>query len=107
MVGYDFMTVNLSSYVITHTTHPVWGKLPAILEAFEKYPEAEWIWWLDIDAIIMSPEVDLYASFLSPSVIQSKLVEGESILVLDDTHQPVKSGLLTTVLPPFRIRVNN
>ena len=91
------MTVNLSSYLITHTTHPVWGKLPAILEAFEKYPQAEWVWWLDIDAIIMSPDVDLYSSFLNPSIIQSKLVQGEPILILDNTFQPVKSGLFTTV----------
>jgi hypothetical protein len=75
----------------------VWGKLPAILEAFEKYPQAEWVWWLDIDAIIMSPNIDLYSSFLNPSIIQSKLVQGESILILDNTFQPVKSGLFTTV----------
>jgi galactosyl transferase GMA12/MNN10 family len=100
------MTVNLSSYLITHTTHPVWGKLPAILEAFEKYPDAEWVWWLDIDAIIMSPDTDLYTSFLSPSIIQSKLVQGESILILDDTHTPVRSGLLTTVCTPSCVKVD-
>ncbi len=96
-LGYDFMTVNLSSYLITHTTHPVWGKLPAILEAFEKYPQAEWVWWLDIDAIIMSPEVDLYTSFLDPSIIQSKLAIGDPILILDDLHSPIRSGLQTSV----------
>jgi hypothetical protein len=74
VVDYDLMTVDLSSFEITQTTHAVWGKLPAIISAFEKYPHAEWVWWLDIDAIIMNPEIDLYEHLLDPAALQTKLV---------------------------------
>jgi hypothetical protein len=98
-VGYDFMTVDLASYVITHTTHPVWGKLPAILEAFAKYSNAEWIWWLDNDAIIMTPEIDLHRHLLDPEILQKRLFKDQPILILDETHSPIDSGLLTPVHP--------
>src|SRR5271156_2323464 len=97
MVGYDLMTVDLGSYVITHTTHPVWGKLPAILEAFDKYPDAEWIWWLDMDAIIMTPEVDLQRHLLNPEILQQKLINGQPILLTDEVGRPIVSGHYTTV----------
>jgi hypothetical protein len=95
------MTVNLASYVVTQTIHPVWGKLPAILEAFRRYPQAEWIWWLDIDSIIMNPEIDLFEHLLDPSILQTKLVSGYPILVLNREQVPSNSGLFTTVqFPP-------
>ena len=96
-IGYDLMTVDLSSYAITHTTHAVWGKLPAIIEACEKYPHAEWIWWLDVDAIIMTPEIDLFQHLLSPQILQTKIVQGDPILILNDDFVPVDSGLRTNV----------
>jgi hypothetical protein len=96
------MTVDLASYVITRTTHAVWGKLPAILEAFRKFPHAEWVWWLDVDAVIMTPEIDVFEHLLDPAVIQTKFLRGEPILVLNESYFPVESGLLTTVLPPTR-----
>jgi hypothetical protein len=100
-LGYDFMTVDLSSYVITHKTHPVWGKLPAILEAFRKYPSAEWIWWLDVDAVIMTPQIDMYNHLLAPNVLQKSLTEGENIVVLNDQFVAVNSGLRTVVTSLF------
>jgi hypothetical protein len=92
------MTVDLSSYKITHKTHAVWGKLPAILEAFEKFPHAEWIWWLDVDAIIMTPEIDLFKFLLSPEILTTKLREGDPIIVFNEDFLLVDSGL-KTVLP--------
>ena len=91
------MTVDLSLYEISQITHPVWGKLPALLEAFERYPDAEWVWWLDIHAIIMTPTIDLYQHILSPRILESKLVVGEPILVLDENFNPIESGLRTSV----------
>ena len=93
------MTVDLSSFVISHTTHPVWGKLPAILLACEEYPHAEWIWWLDIDAIIMNPDIDLFQHLLDPQILQTKLVQGDPIKILDENYVPVDSGLFTAVCP--------
>jgi len=92
------MTVDLSAYLITHATHPVWGKLPAILDAFKRYPEAEWVWWLDMDAIIMNPEIDLFEYLLHPAVLQRKLVGGDPILILNYEYRTVHSGLYTRVV---------
>ena len=92
------MTVDLSSYKITHKTHAVWGKLPAILEAFEKFPHAEWIWWLDVDAVIMTPEIDLFNFLLSPEILTTKLREGDPIITYNEDFVLVDSGL-KTVLP--------
>ena len=95
------MTVDLSSFIITHVTYPVWGKLPAILQACEKYPRAEWIWWLDIDAIILNPEIELFQHLLDPLVLQTKLLQGDPIKILDENYGYEDSGLLTTVLYLF------
>ena|SRR5215471_13041410 len=103
MLGYELMTVDLSSFVMTQITYPVWGKLPALLVACEKYPHAEWIWWLDIDAIIMNPEIDLFQHLLDPQILQKKLVEGDPIRIIDENLVPMNSGLLTTVYLYFAL----
>jgi len=95
--GFDLMTVDLGSYVITRTTHPVWGKLPAILDAFKRFPNAEWVWWLDVDAVIMTPEIEVFKHFLDPAIIQTKIKHGEPILILNESYYPVESGLFTRV----------
>jgi hypothetical protein len=92
------MVVDLAAYVLTHTTHPVWGKLPAIFEAFDTYPNAEWIWWLDSDAIIMDVHLDLYNILLDPKVMSSQLRIGDPILVPTD-DVPFDSGLRTGEVP--------
>lgn len=43
----------------------MWAKLPSIIDSFNQFPDAQWVWWLDSDAIIMSPEVDLSSQLLS------------------------------------------
>jgi hypothetical protein len=91
------MSVDLAYYKVTKTAHPVWGKLPALLDAMRKYPEADWIWWLDIDAIIMSPEIDLHKYLLDPETLQSKFLNGEPIIYLTEELQPTLSGLMTKV----------
>ena len=97
MVGYDFFTVDLAKYSLVKKAQPAWGKIPAILETFEKYPGAEWIWWLDVDAIIMTPEIDLFEHILDPNVLRSRVLEGEPIVILGQDYTAVNSGLVTTV----------
>lgn len=97
MLDYELLTVDFSSFVITRTTHPVWGKLPALLLAFEKYPHAEWVWWLDIDAIIMNPDIELFEHLLDPQILQTKLIHGDPIKILDNNFVAVDSGLFTMV----------
>jgi len=62
--GYHYQFLNISKYDIGDA-QPVWAKLPAIVETFNLHPHAKWVWWLDLDAIIMSPAIDLRTHLLS------------------------------------------
>lgn len=70
--GYNEYFVNLTQYQ-RHGWHPVWSKMGAIRDAFETYPEAEWVWWLDTDAIIMNAELDLGRHILSKRALEQHL----------------------------------
>jgi len=78
--GYHFKFVNLTRYDLTKA-HPVWGKLPAIVDSFNEYPEAEWVWWLDLDAIIMSAQIDLNSHLLSHAAMYKRLEKGVEIKI--------------------------
>lgn len=54
----------------------MWAKLPAIVEAFNTHPQAKWVWWLDLDAIIMNPEVELTKHLLARNVLRKKMKTG-------------------------------
>jgi hypothetical protein len=62
--GYNYHFVNISKFDMGDA-HPVWKKIPAIVEAFNTFPEAKWLFFLDLDAIIMSPKQDLTELVLS------------------------------------------
>lgn len=62
--GYNYHFVNISKFDMGDA-HPVWKKIPAIVEAFNIFPEAKWLFFLDLDAIIMSPKQDLTELVLS------------------------------------------
>lgn len=73
--GYTYQFLNVSKYNIGEA-QPVWAKLPAIVEAFNLHPKAQWVWWLDLDALIMTPTVDLREYILSPEALEKKLLRG-------------------------------
>ncbi|TID16029.1 hypothetical protein E2P81_ATG08890 [Venturia nashicola] len=62
--GYNYHFVNISKFDMDGA-HPVWKKIPAIVEAFNTFPKAKWVFFLDLDAIIMSPKQDLNSLILS------------------------------------------
>jgi hypothetical protein len=65
------------------------------MEAFAKYPSTEWVWWLDVDAIIMTPHLDLYDYLLKPEALRTRLIAGEVIKPTDDVginHDLLKTG---------------
>jgi hypothetical protein len=74
-VGYELFWANFSEYRIGDV-HPVWSKVPVLADTFVKYPNAKWVWWLDIDAIIMSPEFSLQR-ILDPVNMYEILRKGE------------------------------
>src|SRR5271170_4117878 len=78
--GYTFMLFDSNGFEGSRERHPRWCKPTIIAEAMEKNPLAEWIWWLDMDAIIMTPQLDLYEYVLDPTVLKDRLLQGETIL---------------------------
>lgn len=77
--GYHFSFINITRYDLKGA-HPVWAKLPAIVDCFNEFPEAQWVWWLDLDVIIMSPQIDLNSHLLSYSAMHSRLQKGVPII---------------------------
>lgn len=76
--GYKYHFLNISKFDIA-PAHPVWAKLPAIAETFETYPEAQWIWWLDLDAILMTPTIDLNEHLLSHKALGEQLLKDQAL----------------------------
>src|SRR5216110_139526 len=82
-LGYTFMLIDSNKFSVSVEKHPVWCKVPAIAEALEKHPSAEWIWWLDLDTIIMTPHLDLHKYILNPEAMKSRLLQGDKIIQND------------------------
>lgn len=73
--GYIYEFIDISKYDLGGA-HAVWKKIPAIVEAFNKHPEAQWVFWLDLDAIIMTPSRDLNSLILSKEAMQNAIDAG-------------------------------
>ena len=76
--GYTDYFVNLTKFAEPNR-HPVWDKINAIREAFDVHPEAEWIWWIDTDIIIMNPELDLAEHILSKRALTERITYGRPL----------------------------
>ena len=75
--GYIYEFINISSYDLAGA-HAVWKKIPAIVETFNKHPDAQWVFWLDLDAIIMTPTQDLNSLLLSKEAMKKAIAGGSS-----------------------------
>lgn len=51
-----------------------WLKLYAIKEAFDKFPESQWVFWLDADALLMNLDIELAGHILNKDVLREKLM---------------------------------
>lgn len=69
--GYDFQFIDMSKMFFPG--HAVWKKIAAIKQSFMDHPQAEWVWWLDVDAILMTSHVPLSTHLLHPSAMAKKL----------------------------------
>ena len=49
-------------------------------EAFSLYPEAEWVWLIDTDIIMMQPDYDLVKEIVGPDAIKRGLMRDTPIL---------------------------
>ena len=71
------MWANISSYDFGEQVY--WNKIPILQDALVRYPKAKWIWWMDIDIIIMNMEVDMYTHLLSPEAMAKQMVYDQPI----------------------------
>ncbi|KAJ5126425.1 hypothetical protein N7526_008602 [Penicillium atrosanguineum] len=63
--GFKFMWANMTSYNLPNGAAIYWNKIPILKEAFERHPDAEWVWWMDMDIIIMNTTLNIYDHILS------------------------------------------
>ncbi|KAK9239179.1 galactosyl transferase GMA12/MNN10 family-domain-containing protein [Lipomyces kononenkoae] len=70
--GYEYQFLNISNFH-SGDRPAVWSKIPAIQETFRLHPDAEWVWWLDTDAIIMTPSLDLAGHVLNPEAMKKRI----------------------------------
>ncbi|KAH8878667.1 galactosyl transferase GMA12/MNN10 family protein [Thozetella sp. PMI_491] len=58
--GYDLEIVDMSTKKrYAHEWRESWEKVDFVRNSFRKYPKAEWIWWLDLNTLIMEPSYSL------------------------------------------------
>lgn len=84
-----------------HVVDPVWAKLPAISLAFDRHPSTEWVWWLDIDAIIMTSHIDLYNHVLSPAALKRLVLKGQLIKTNERVPMKQMENILTNDVHPL------
>ncbi|KAF1838561.1 hypothetical protein BDW02DRAFT_390844 [Decorospora gaudefroyi] len=77
--GYTNLWLNTSRYDIGEA-HRTWSKIPAVAEAFYLQPNAEWIWLIDTDIVLMTPSTSLVDALLSPSAIEHGMMRNTPIL---------------------------
>lgn len=51
----------------------------ALINCFNRFPDAKWIWWLDFDALTMTPTLDLGEYFLNPDAMHRKTHEKSEV----------------------------
>lgn len=97
------MWADISEYRVGDAAQ-VWSKGPIIADAFKKYPEAKWAWWLDVDALIMNPEIDLASHLLAPNAMFSRLKKGEDFFLRGNPQDT--SAIFKTPRTPDTSKIN-
>ncbi|KAJ5953610.1 hypothetical protein N7454_000506 [Penicillium verhagenii] len=77
--GLAFMWANMTSYNFPDGTPIYWNKIPILKEAFVRYPDAEWIWWMDTDIIIMNMSLSIYDHVLSSEGMARNILLNETM----------------------------
>ncbi|EEH02734.1 galactosyltransferase [Histoplasma capsulatum var. duboisii H88] len=64
--GYELEIVNMVTQKrYAHEWREGWEKVDALRQAFRRYPNAEWFWWLDLHTYIMEPTYSLQSHVLN------------------------------------------
>ena len=62
-----------------------WVKPRAIRNAYESFPDADYFWWLDQDALIMNLNLSLYDNLLSKEAMEQALLENSEFPVVESS----------------------
>lgn len=84
MPGYHFIYEDLSKYEPEYGIDACWAKIAALQHSFEAYPDVEWMWMLDSDAIILNSDIDLWKHLLSPEAIKREAKPGFGVKIPGD-----------------------
>ncbi|OLL24536.1 putative alpha-1,6-mannosyltransferase MNN10 [Neolecta irregularis DAH-3] len=58
--GYDLVVRDMKTQKrYQHEWRESWEKVDAIQATMKQFPKAEWFWWLDLNTIIMEPQISL------------------------------------------------
>lgn len=63
--GFEFMWANMTTYDLSNGAPFYWNKISILEEAFKRHPDAEWVWWMDMDVIIMNMTFSICDHILS------------------------------------------
>ncbi|KAJ5256706.1 hypothetical protein N7478_012810 [Penicillium angulare] len=77
--GFEFMWANMTSYNLPDGSPFYWNKIPILQDAFKRYPHAEWVWWMDVDIIIMNMSLSIYDHVLSPKGMAQNILLDQPI----------------------------
>ncbi|KAL8808955.1 MAG: hypothetical protein Q9200_003861 [Gallowayella weberi] len=77
--GYEHMWANITTYNLSHGEPIYWNKIPVLQEAFIRYPHVEWVWWMDMDIIIMNHSLSIWDHVLSPEGMARNAVLNQTI----------------------------
>lgn len=77
--GYEHLWANITTYNLSHGEPIYWNKIPVLQEAFIRYPHVEWVWWMDMDIIIMNHSLSIWDHVLSPEGMARNVVLNQTI----------------------------
>lgn len=97
--GYHFVVKDLHSYNQNETKDlsDGWKRLVALREVLEEYPDSEWLWYLDQDAIIMDTKLSLQEHVLNPARIDHLVLKDEPVVPPDSVIRTLKSASFETI----------
>lgn len=58
-----------------------WAKIAALKDAWVRYPDIDWIWMLDADAIIMNANIDLHDHLLSHETLKRVVLPDQEVWI--------------------------
>ncbi|CCG83112.1 Putative uncharacterized protein [Taphrina deformans PYCC 5710] len=95
--GYELAIRQLSSTPNEQISPKVrgWAKLKLLREVVEAYPDSEWFWFLDQDAVIMDPQISMTKDILAN--LDSQMLRDIPVVPPDSVIRTIKTATPDTV----------